>query len=43
VRREIMISVTMKTTVFWNLMAYGLVKVYRCFRAAGYCSLHGTW
>jgi len=31
--REIMISVTMKTTVFWNLMPYGLVDVYRYFSA----------
>jgi len=37
VRREILISVTLKTTVFWNLMSHGPVEVYWCFRASCYC------
>jgi len=43
VRRKIMTSVTMKTTVSWNLMPYGLVEVYLCFSASYYCHPHGTW
>jgi len=37
VRRENLISVILKTTVFWNLMPYGLVGVYRYFRASCCC------
>jgi hypothetical protein len=42
VRREIRFWVTLKTTVVWNLMAYGVVEMYRCFSETYCCHPHGT-